>query len=151
MWPSRHFLVATLSVSAGRWLLLTASLYHRVLTTASLSIRTSGGATGAKPTCNPAVAGLDVSALRGTNGPVVAKAEQQANIVLPTKAGWHRLGCVSVGGLTNQISFFDGNKLTQDRCTESCLESGFHWAGVGNHADSVSDDLARKASKLREI
>lgn len=94
------------------------------------------GATSAKPTCNPAVPGLDVSRLLGTNGPLVAKAEQQANIVLPTEPGWHRLGCVSTGGLTNQISFYDGNKLTQERCTESCLESGYRYAGVGNHADT---------------
>lgn len=120
-----------------RSILSPALRLDRVLTMNSVS-RRLGGATGSKPTCNPPVPGLDVSALRGTNGPVVAKREQQANIVLPTTAGWHRLGCVSVGGLTDQISFYDGNKLTQERCTESCLESGFRWAGVGNHADSVS-------------
>ena len=81
-----------------------------------------------------------MTGLTGTNGPLVAKAEQQAYIKLPTEPGWHRLGCVQTNGLTNQISFYDGGKLTQQRCTESCLESGYHYAGVGNHADTVSSN-----------
>jgi hypothetical protein len=98
----------------------------------------SGGATGSKPTCNPAVPKLDISKLLGTNGPLVAKADQQRYLTLPTSGGWTRLGCISTGGLTNQISYQDTNRLTQDRCTETCLESGYHYAAVGNHADTVS-------------
>lgn len=43
---------------------------------------------GDKPTCDPPIAGLDVSAFTGTDGLYIADVEDQKNFIWPTEPGW---------------------------------------------------------------
>ncbi|KAJ9091081.1 hypothetical protein QFC19_009255 [Naganishia cerealis] len=86
------------------------------------------GATGSKPTCNPPVAGLDVSAFKSTAGPDVLPASQQYNSALPDTAGWHDIGCYSNNGVSG-ITYVDA-QMTPERCQDACKRNGYSYAGV---------------------
>lgn len=66
----------------------------------------TGGATGDKPTCDPAVPGLDVSSFLVDDGEYVAPENQQAPFKLDNSSGWHDIGCY---GITDKVGVFDGN------------------------------------------
>lgn len=66
----------------------------------------AGGATGDKPTCDPAVPGLDVSSFLVDDGDYVAPENQQAPFKLDNSSGWHDIGCY---GTTDKVGVFDGN------------------------------------------
>jgi hypothetical protein len=97
------------------------------------------GATGPKPTCNPNPPGLDVTPFKGTDGSYVAVASQRRDLTLPTTAGWKEIGCVSgnANSFIDAVSFID-SQLTQNRCKDACLNTGYNYAAVGNHRDTVS-------------
>jgi hypothetical protein len=86
------------------------------------------GATGSKPTCNPAVPGLDVSAFKTTAGPDVLPASQQYNSALPDTPGWHDIGCYS-NSVANGINYVD-QKMTPQRCQDTCKKNGYNYAGL---------------------
>ncbi|KAK8850320.1 hypothetical protein IAR55_004237 [Kwoniella newhampshirensis] len=89
------------------------------------------GASGSKPGCNPAVAGLDVSAFTGTDGPYIASADDRKDYVYPTDPGWHNVGCMKEAtAITGGVSYTD-SAMTVESCTATCLASGYHFAATG--------------------
>jgi hypothetical protein len=88
-----------------------------------------GGASGPKPTCDPPVAALDVSHLKGTDGPLVADREDQFNPNLAVIGpAWAKAGCYEdspkfptvVGA--NQ-PYYDNSGLSVTSCTTRCGKS----------------------------
>ncbi|KAJ9110132.1 hypothetical protein QFC19_001803 [Naganishia cerealis] len=86
------------------------------------------GASGSKPTCNPPVAGLDVSAFKTTAGPDILPDSERYNATLPSAPGWNSIGCYN-GALTGGISYTD-NSMTPERCQDSCKRNGYSYAGL---------------------
>lgn len=88
-----------------------------------------GGASGPKPTCDPPVAALDVSHLKGTDGPLVADREDQFNPNLAViGSAWAKAGCYedspkfpTVQG-ANQ-PYYDNSGLSVTSCTTMCGKS----------------------------
>ncbi|WVQ70514.1 hypothetical protein IAR50_000033 [Cryptococcus sp. DSM 104548] len=94
------------------------------------------GATGSKPTCNPAVAGLDVSKLKGTDGAYVASADQRKDYIAPTTAGWHNIACLyDISSLTGGVSYTDSS-MTQESCQSTCLTAGYQYAATGQQGST---------------
>jgi hypothetical protein len=92
------------------------------------------GATGSKPTCNPAVPGLDVSAFTSTDGPYQVPASDQVNNTLDSSKGWHKVACyqdtnnvLPLG--SNSLTYVDP-KMTPARCQDSCARNGYSYAGL---------------------
>ncbi|WVQ85831.1 hypothetical protein IAT38_007999 [Cryptococcus sp. DSM 104549] len=86
---------------------------------------------GSKPTCSPAVAGLDVSAFKGTDGAYTADAADRKNFVLPTTPGWKQVACLhDISSLSGGVSYTDAS-LTIDSCQRNCLAAGYNYAGTG--------------------
>ncbi|KAJ9098763.1 hypothetical protein QFC21_004411 [Naganishia friedmannii] len=114
------------------------------------------GATGSKPTCNPAVPGLDVSAFKTTAGPDVLPASQQYNSALPDTAGQYKqetyyqpakyitpdttsydLGCYQLpydwqsDNLVKGASYsFTSSSMTRDLCSSTCVSKGAAYSAV---------------------
>ncbi|KAK6906807.1 hypothetical protein I203_100794 [Kwoniella mangroviensis CBS 8507] len=89
------------------------------------------GATGDKPGCNPAIAGLDVSKMTGTDGPYVASAADNKVFKYPTTPGWHNIACLKeITALTGGVSYTDSS-MTVESCQQSCLAAGYQFAGTG--------------------
>jgi hypothetical protein len=93
------------------------------------------GATGSKPTCNPAPAALDVSAFKSTDGPYTVPVSQQSNntLVLDQSKGWHSIACFETVNSkplgNNTINYYDPN-MTPARCQSSCARNGYTFAGL---------------------
>ncbi|AFR96749.2 transmembrane receptor [Cryptococcus neoformans C23] len=86
---------------------------------------------GDKPTCDPPIAGLDVSGFKGTDGPYIAAVEDQKNFIWPTEPGWTNIACLhDVSSLSGGTSYAD-QSMTVESCTSSCLKSGYNFAGTG--------------------
>jgi hypothetical protein len=84
---------------------------------------------GTKPACTPDP--LNVTALMGVDGAYVADPADRMNFVLPTAPGWQEILCVKdISTVTGGSSFTDG-KMTQERCQDSCMNSGFNYAATG--------------------
>jgi hypothetical protein len=94
------------------------------------------GATGSKPGCDPAIPALDASKFKDVDGSYIAVDSQRRDLKLPTTPGWTKIACIG-GGTSSFLNFtsFIDKSLSQDRCTSSCLKSGYQYAAVGNHAD----------------
>ncbi|ODO11105.1 hypothetical protein I350_01707 [Cryptococcus amylolentus CBS 6273] len=86
---------------------------------------------GTKPTCSPAVAGLDVSAFTGTDGSLIAATEDQKKFVWPTTPGFKKIACLhDISSVVGGTSYTD-SYLTVESCTAHCLASGYQFAGTG--------------------
>ncbi|WVQ72060.1 hypothetical protein IAR50_001604 [Cryptococcus sp. DSM 104548] len=86
---------------------------------------------GTKPTCSPAVAGLDVSAFTGTDGSLIAATEDQKIFVFPTEPGFKNIACLhDISSIVGGTSYTDAT-LTVESCTAHCLASGYQFAGTG--------------------
>ncbi|WRT70456.1 uncharacterized protein IL334_007454 [Kwoniella shivajii] len=89
------------------------------------------GASGAKPGCNPAIAGLDVSSMTGSDGPYVASAADNKQFKLPTTPGWTNIACLKdISSVTGGVSYTD-SAMTVESCQSSCLAAGYQYAGTG--------------------
>lgn len=89
---------------------------------------------GTKHSCTPDP--LNVTALMGVDGAYVADPADRMNFVLPTKPGWQEILCVKdISTVTGGSSFTDG-KMTQERCQDSCMNSGFNYAATGPVGDT---------------
>ncbi|KAL7423501.1 hypothetical protein Q5752_001081 [Cryptotrichosporon argae] len=89
-------------------------------------------ASGDKPTCDPAVATLDVTAFQGTDGAYVADAADQMAYVWPTTSGWHEIYCFyadTAFNSTDMYSYLDAD-MTVERCQTACLDNGYVYAGL---------------------
>jgi hypothetical protein len=111
------------------------------------------GATGPKPTCNPAVPGLDVSAFTSTDGPYILPASDRVNFTQDQSKGWHGVGCFqstdaatplgSVG-----ITYYD-SEMTPARCQSSCSRNGYTYAGLsmeGGYECTCSNSLNNQSA-----
>lgn len=65
-----------------------------------------GGATGDKPTCDPPVPELDVSAFLVDDGDYTVPEKDQAPFKLNNSSGWHDIGCF---GTSARTAVFNGN------------------------------------------
>jgi len=94
------------------------------------------GASGVKPTCNPPIAALDVSAFTGANDGNLADSADQLVFPLSTQPGWHDWFCVN--GLKGVLGggFTTDPALTRDSCQNSCLRGGYQYAGIGKQGSS---------------
>ncbi|WWC65393.1 uncharacterized protein I303_108011 [Kwoniella dejecticola CBS 10117] len=89
------------------------------------------GASGSKPGCNPAIAGLDVSKFTGSDGSYVASAADNKQFKLPTTPGWTNIACLKdITSLTGGVSYTD-SAMTVESCQQSCLAAGYNYAGTG--------------------
>ncbi|KAK4686420.1 hypothetical protein P7C73_g3711, partial [Tremellales sp. Uapishka_1] len=89
------------------------------------------GTSGSKPTCSPAVAGLDVSHFQGTDGAYVVPDNERMDIQLPTTGGWHEIACVkNIGSVIGGNSYTDAS-MTRESCQASCLKEGYSYAATG--------------------
>jgi hypothetical protein len=98
------------------------------------------GSSGAKPTCDPPVAPLDVSAFTGTDGPLVADREDRYEPnAAPIGSAWSKAGCFEdsqkfptfVGA--NPV-YYDNNNLTVTQCNSLCSKSNKKIAAVMDRA-----------------
>lgn len=92
------------------------------------------GASGPKPTCDPPVAGLDVSAFTSTDGPYVLPASQQRNLTVSQDKGWHGIGCYTATSTaqplgTGGITYTDAG-MTPERCQQSCARNSYTYSGL---------------------
>lgn len=87
------------------------------------------GESGPKPTCDPPVTPLDVSALIGVDGPLVASRENQYDASLaPVGSSWGKAGCFEDSQTFPTIAgtipvYYDNQNLTVTQCTTFCGKS----------------------------
>lgn len=90
---------------------------------------TTPGASGPKPTCHPPDPPLDVSALKGEDGPLIADREDQYQPnAAPIGSVWAKAGCYEdsqkfptmVGTIP---PYYDDKNLTMSQCTSMCSKS----------------------------
>jgi hypothetical protein len=92
------------------------------------------GNTTTKPPCVSHLLHLP-AALFGTDGAYVADPADQKNFVLPTSPGWHEILCVrEIATITGGAYYIDDG-MTQNRCQDSCFNSGFNYAATGRIGD----------------
>lgn len=111
------------------------------------------GASGPKPTCSPAVAGLDVSAFTSTDGPYTVPASDRVNNTLDPSKGWRKVACyedtnnvLPLG--SDSLTYVDA-KMTPARCQSSCATNGYSYAGLsvrGGFQCTCSNTLNNKNS-----
>lgn len=101
------------------------------------------GNTPTKPTCSPAVAGLDITGFTGTDGSLVAASSYSTSTYsLPTGTGWQNVTCFTNNGGTYPLddvttSYYDASQ-TVERCTASCLAGGYTYAAMEYRGGYVS-------------
>ncbi|KAJ9118014.1 hypothetical protein QFC24_006286 [Naganishia onofrii] len=91
------------------------------------------GSSGPKPTCDPPVAGLDVSAFTTTDGPYVLAVSEQRNVTVSQDKGWHNIGCYmgtsAVQPLGPGITYTDPS-MTPERCQQSCAKNSYTYSAL---------------------
>lgn len=88
------------------------------------------GATGPKPTCANPPAPLDISAFKGTTERLALDPSKTLDVYpLPKAPGWSEWQCLNRCNFYNTTSYVDPD-MTVERCTTSCLRSGYTWAGL---------------------
>lgn len=94
-----------------------------------------------KPTCNPAIPGLDVRPYQAPMGPTVADAGDQRKFQWPTGSGWKKIECFKADAFDhvfpNPSSVFL-NPLTLDKCQNYCLARDYRYAAVGQRGNTFS-------------
>jgi hypothetical protein len=113
------------------------------------------GASGPKPTCNPAVPGLDVSAFLSTADPFVVPASEMRNNSLSQDKGWRKVGCFTATSSAKPlgdggISYMDSN-MTPTRCQQACAKNGFTYSGlsvVGGFVCACSNTLDQNSAPV---
>ncbi|ODN82718.1 hypothetical protein L202_01005 [Cryptococcus amylolentus CBS 6039] len=94
------------------------------------------GSSGSKPTCSPAVAGIDVSSFKGTDGAYTASTAERRDYVAPTTPGWHTIACLAdISSLTGGVSYTDSS-MTQESCQSTCLTAGYQYAATGQQGST---------------
>ncbi|TYJ52507.1 hypothetical protein B9479_006901 [Cryptococcus floricola] len=94
------------------------------------------GSSGSKPTCSPAVAGIDVSSFKGTDGAYIASTAERRDYVAPTTPGWHTIACLAdISSLTGGVSYTDSS-MTQESCQSTCLTAGYQYAATGQQGST---------------
>lgn len=89
------------------------------------------GASGPKSTCNPPVAGLDISKFKGTDGPYIAEDDERRDFVLPTTPGWKNIACLhDISSISGGVSYTDSS-MTINSCQSHCLTAGYQYAATG--------------------
>jgi hypothetical protein len=91
-------------------------------------------ASGPKPSCNPPVAGLNVGAYTGIDGPRTVSAADRRDFKLPANGtGWQYAGCFADDDwnptFTPRTAFIDG-AMTTERCTSACAAAGMPFAAI---------------------
>lgn len=92
------------------------------------------GATGAKPTCNPAIAGLNVSAFLSTSDPLILPESERRNFTLSDDKGWRGIGCYTSTSTAKPlgskgVSYMD-DKMTPERYQQACTKNGYTYSGL---------------------
>lgn len=94
------------------------------------------GADGPKPTCNPPIPELDVSAFKGEDGPLMVDRADQFNPNLASVGStWAQAGCYEDSQKSlpftgaNQI-YYDNKELDVTQCTTLCGKSNKKVAGL---------------------